>query len=186
MNPRCRQDPAPHFARRTGRRTTLLWLAPLCLLVALPTWSTEPAERWESFRGDPQLTGRATSELADNLQPQWTLQDEDGFEATAAIGNGMVFIGSLGGRFRALDLETGDEVWQFASEWEIKSSALIEGDTVFYGDEEGVLRALELSTGQARWQFATDAGITSSPNKAGPCLLFGSYDNYLYCLDPAT
>jgi len=164
-------------------------IAPFLLvaaLISLPAWSGEPPQRWESFRGDPQLTGKSSSALSEKLRPVWTILDEDGFEATAAIADGRVFIGSMGGRFRALDLATGEELWRSESEWEIKSSALIAGDTVFYGDEEGVLRALATATGEERWQFATDGGITSSPNRAGPCLLFGSYDNYLYCLDPTT
>ena len=155
------------------------------LLVGPPTLGEEASERWSSFRGDPQLTGVSSSDLAARLRPLWTLRDEDGFEATAAIAEGKVFIGSMGGRFRALDLETGEEIWRYEGEWEIKSSALVAGDLVFYGDEEGILRALDLATGVERWSFTTEGGITSSPNLSGSCLLFGSYDNHLYCLEPA-
>lgn len=186
MNQPTDPSPAISFLDACVARPAVAQLGLLLALTGLPANSAEPAQRWESFRGDPQLTGKSTGELAENLRPVWTLRDEDGFEATAAIADGRVFVGSMGGRFRAVDLDTGKEVWRFDGEWEIKSSALIATDTVFFGDEEGMLRALASSTGEERWTFAADGGITSSPNQAGPCLLFGSYDNYLYCLDPTS
>ncbi len=161
-------------------------LALVLLVTGQAVLAEEPASRWQSFRNNAQLTGVAVSALTKNLRPVWTLRDEDGFEATAAIADGRVFVGSMGGRFRAIDLFSGQVVWQFESDWEIKSSALLAEDLVFYGDEGGVLHALDADTGTERWRFTAQGGITSSPNLAAPCLLFGAYDNFLYCLDPGT
>ena len=190
MNPLFEMPASPCCSQRTKSKGWPLQrsaaMAAIALLLSTAGWSDEPTQGWMSFRGDPQLSGRASGQLSESLRPLWTVTDEDGFEATAAIVDGVVLIGSMGGVFRALDLAVGTEIWRFQAEAEIKSSALVEGGIVFFGDEAGVMYALDRKTGTQRWRYATDGGITSSPNRAGPCLLFGSYDNSLYCLDPET
>ena len=174
----------PSPAKRFVIASVVLVILGLCLPTLLQ--ADDATMRWASFRGDSQLTGKAPGTLPDSLQPLWTVEDEDGFEATAAIDNRAVLIGSMGGRFRALDLATGSQIWEFTAGAEIKSSALVDGNRVFFGDEAGTMYALDRRDGTELWQFETEGGITSSPNMAGPCLLFGSYDNSLYCLDPAS
>ncbi len=164
----------------------LLALGPLLLssALAVAAGASDPGSAWTRFRGDERLSGRAASDLADDLVPLWTYRDEDGFEATAAIAHKSVYLGSMAGRFVALDLESGNLQWTFEAAAEIKSSALVSDATVFFGDESGLVYALDTTDGSERWRFETEGAVTSSPNLAASCLLFGSYDNYLYCLDP--
>ena len=156
-------------------------LLPLALAAALAPGSLEAAD-WPMFRGDPHLTGAATGALPRHLEPRWTFQAEDGFESTAAIHAGTVYVGSLDGHLYAVDLSSGTLRWKYEAANEIKSSATVHGGTVYFGDEGGTFHAVDASTGLARWTFETDAGITSSANMAGDRLLFGSYDNFLYCV----
>ena len=67
---------------------------------SLPATNAGPAsEAWPLFRGDGQATGVAPGSLPEKLEPLWTFSVEDGgFESTAAIADGMVYVGCTDGR----------------------------------------------------------------------------------------
>jgi outer membrane protein assembly factor BamB len=137
---------------------------------------------WTLFRGNPQLTGVATTELPKQMEPLWTVET-GGIESTAAIAAGTVYVASLEDKFLyAIELQSGKLKWKYEASDEIKSSPSVHQDTVYFGDELGVFHAIEASTGKKKWDFRADAGIISSANFAGDRVVFGSYDNHLYCL----
>lgn len=136
---------------------------------------------WTSFRGNPQLTGVATTDLPKNLEPLWTLET-GGIESTPAIAAGTVYVGSLDKILYAVDLQTGNLKWKYEATDEIKSSPSFNQDTVYFGDELGTFHAIDAVTGKKKWEFKANAGIISSANFAGDRVVFGSYDNNLYCL----
>ena len=146
--------------------------------------SQTSSDEWLSFRGNPQLTGVATSELPENLQLLWAFKAEDGIESTAAIAAGTVYVGALDGYLYAINLENGGLKWKYQASGEIKSSPAVFRNVVHFGDGMGVFHAVEAQTGEPRWTFQAEAEIISSANFAQDRLLFGSYDQYLYCLSP--
>ena len=153
--------------------------------LALVLFTTAAADTWNTFRGNPQLTGVASSNLAPPLTLLWAYSTQDAIESTAALGAGRVYVGALNGQLYAIDLHTGALVWQYQADGEIKSSPTVADSTVYFGDEAGTFHAVATQSGQRRWTFAADAGITSSANYADGRLYFGSYDQHLYCLDAA-
>ncbi len=158
---------------------TVYWVNILPLLL----FTTAAADTWNTFRGNPQLTGVATSHLAPPLTLLWAYPTQDAIESTAAIRAGTVYIGSLDGQLYALDLRTGALAWQYQADGEIKSSPTVADSTVYFGDEAGTFHAVAIHSGQRRWTFAAAAGIISAANHTGSRLYFGSYDQHLYCLD---
>ena len=52
---------------------------------------------WTSFRGNPQLTGVANSQLPEKLELLWTFKAGDMIESTAAIVENVVYLGALDG-----------------------------------------------------------------------------------------
>ena len=76
--------------------------------LALLLFTTAAADTYNTFRGNPQLTGVATSNLAPPLTLLWAYPTQDAIESTAAIHEGTVYVGSLDGQLYALDLRTGD------------------------------------------------------------------------------
>ncbi|MDE0469364.1 MAG: PQQ-binding-like beta-propeller repeat protein [Candidatus Poribacteria bacterium] len=138
---------------------------------------------WTSFRGNPQLTGVADSQLPENPQLLWTFQAGDMIESTAAVVNGTVYIGALDGIFYALDAQTGEKQWTYQTNSSIKASAAIHNGVAYFGDGEGVFHAVDINTHEMKWQFRTEGEIISSANFAGDRVLFGSYDGFLYCLN---
>ena len=138
---------------------------------------------WTSFRGNPQLTGVADSELPENPQLLWTFQAGDMIESTATVVDGTVYVGVLDGTLYALDAQTGKERWTYQANGHIKASPSVNNNVIYFGDGEGVFHAVDISNQHTKWQFRTEGEIISSANFAGDRVLFGSYDGFLYCLN---
>lgn len=145
-----------------------------------------PADRWPGFRGNAQMTGLAGGALPDKLELLWSVKKEnDSFEATAAIADGVVYLPGMNGAVFALALDTGKEFWTFPSKDldGVKSSPCLDADSVYYGDSVGNFRSLDRKTGAPRWQFPARGEIISSATLLDGKILFGCYDGKLYCLD---
>ena len=138
---------------------------------------------WTSFRGDPQLTGVADSQLPENPQLLWTFQAGDMIESTAAVVDGTVYAGALDGVLYAIDAQTGEKKWTYQTNTQIKASPAVDNGVIYFGDGDGVFHAVDINTHEMKWQFQTEGEIISSANFAGDRVLFGSYDGFLYCLN---
>ena len=156
--------------------------ATFLILVLLLSIANATLGNWTSFRGNPQLTGVAASQLPDNPQLLWTFQAADMIEATAAIADGTVYVGALDGILYAIDAQTGQKQWTYQTNSSIKASPAIHDGVVYFGDGDGVFHAVDSNTHEMKWQFRTEGEIISSANFAGDHVLFGSYDGFLYCL----
>ena len=138
---------------------------------------------WKSFRGNPQLTGVADTQLPDNPQLLWTFQVGDIIESTAAVVDGTAYVGALDGILYAIDAQTGEKKWTYQANMHIKASPAVSNGVVYFGDGDGVFHAVDIRTHQMKWQFRTEGEIISSANIVGDRVLFGSYDGFLYCLN---
>ncbi len=138
---------------------------------------------WESFRGNPQLTGVADSQLPDKLELIWAFKAGDMIESTAAIVDGTLYIGALDGYLYAINAQTGKSKWKYEATAPIKSSPSIHKSVIYFGDEDGIFHAVDIDTRKKKWEFTTEGEIISSANFAGDNVLFGSYDGFLYCLN---
>lgn len=149
--------------------------------------SARAAEGWPLFRGDPQATGVAHTTLPETPEVLWTFAPRQAaFEASPIIAHNRVFIGSLHGTFYALDLKTGQAVWEFSTELGFSAPASYRDGAVYVGDSDGRFYCLDAATGKPRWHFDTEGEINSGANFHGDRVVFGSQDGHLYCLDAAT
>ena len=144
-----------------------------------------PGSDWPMFRGNPHLTGVAGSSLPDKLRVRWKHEIGEGTSSTAAIADGIVYVGADDKKLRALDMASGKLKWEYTAEDSIMSSPTVAGGLVIFGDETGTLHACDIQTGRQRWTFKTGDRIISSVNFKGDRLVFGSYDGHLYCLQVA-
>ena len=144
--------------------------------------TTQAGSSWPMFRGNPQQTGVAGGTLPEKLHLRWKYEAGEGTSSTAAIADGLVYVGTDDGRMLALDAGTGKLQWQYKSTDAIESSPTAVNGLVVFGDEAGVLHACDARTGVVRWTFKAEDRIVSSANYAGDRLVFGSYDGHVYCL----
>lgn len=137
---------------------------------------------WPMFRGNSANTGVAGTALPEKLHVRWKHELGAGTTSTAAIANGVVYVGDDDGKLYALELATGRLRWQYAAADAVQSSPTVVAGLVVCGDDAGVLQACDAQTGAARWTFKTDDRIISSAVPQGERLVVGSYDGGLYCL----
>ena len=145
---------------------------------------TSPADRWSQFRGTPPLVGTSDAKLAAAPKLLWTYEAGDAIESSAAIVDGVVYVGSQSGELHAVNLADGKAKWKYKASADGigESSPTVAGGFVYIGDLSGVLHAVNLATGQAAWTFKTGSEIKSSPVVAGDKVIVGSYDQHLYAL----
>ena len=157
-----------------------------------------PQSDWPLFRGDPEMQGISVENLSAPLKLAWTYEPnvEEGkrrppIESTPVISDGRVFVGTQGGEFLALDLESGVLLWTVTTEGPVTAPAGVFGDTVYFGDTYGYVYALNVLSGEELWRYETDGkvegGVNILADPGGKARVFvGSHDYFLYCFDAAT
>src|ERR1700755_401809 len=118
-------------------RAVAFWV----LSMAVPALAQAPApDNWPQFRANPRLTGSASSTPTVPLKLLWKYEAGDSIDSSAAIANGVVYVGSLTGDLLALDLASGALKWKYSTGSSIgESSPAVTRDAVFVGDASGVL-----------------------------------------------
>ncbi len=118
------------------------------------------------------------------------------FSATAAVlGNPLiikdtVFIGYSDHHFRALNLNTGKEIWSFDGlNGPVVSTAVAHGDQLFFGAWDRNLYALERNSGKLLWKWNNGSTVRNySPASCIPVIKDGviyvaAPDRYLSAID---
>jgi len=153
------------------------------LLLACASSLPQSADQWPQFRGNHQLTGVSPSGLPKILRLLWTYEAGESIESSAAIADGMVYVGSQSGDLLAVDLEKGALRWKYRATTDGigESSPAVHNGIVYIGDLGGALHAVNARDGKALWTYKTESEIKSSPVVVEDKVLFGSYDGNLYC-----
>lgn len=86
----------------------------------------------------------------------------DQYASSPAIAAGRLFVGHADGTLRAFDLESGRELWAFATGGSITATPAVRGDHVIVGSFDGSVYGVEAATGAAAWRHDTGAAVSSS------------------------
>lgn len=167
----------------------LVVIASCCGEMSTTLGAAEPAtgRHWPLFRGDSFSTGVAHTSLPEKPELLWKMEVKGGsFESTAAIVDGVVYIGDLDGKLYALDLKTGEKKWEHKIESGFMASPAVQNGRLYIGDTDGRVYCYDTKTGQPLWGFETQAEIDSSANFYKENVLVGSQDATLYCLNATT
>ena len=147
--------------------------------------SAKQADAWAVFRGDASSTGVAQTTLPDKPVVVWKKNFKDGgFEATAAIADGMVYVGSFDGNLYALALADGEEKWHFHTDLGFKAAPAVRDGMIYIGDVDGKFYAIDAKTGKEKWSVTSGAEINAGANFYRDKVLFTSQDGGFYCLMP--
>jgi outer membrane protein assembly factor BamB len=103
----------------------------------------------------------------------WSIQENQGLDTgiwgTPALHDGAVIFGSQGGKFRAVDQRTGEDLWQIEGlGFHLWQSPVVVDDVLLMGDCFGTLRAYDVSDVRTEpeqlWDLEIDDGcIESTP-----------------------
>ncbi|MGA1793992.1 MAG: PQQ-binding-like beta-propeller repeat protein [Thermoplasmatota archaeon] len=99
-----------------------------------------------------------------------------------AFFEGMVYFGSCDGKMRALDTETGEELWNYSAAYIPSSPAIFDGK-VFFGAYDSNMYCLDALTGDLVWNTTMEGDVYSSPAVNDDYVVVGCNDGLLYCLD---
>lgn len=133
------------------------------------------ADDWPLARGDRAGAGVAETKLADDLEVLWkyTVGKDAGFDATAVIAKGMVYVGDGAGTFHAIRLVDGKPVWKkrFADSG-FTAGAAIEAGRLYIGDVNGDVRCLSTDDGHEIWKSKLEGQVYAGPTPSGDDILF--------------
>ena len=160
-------------------------MKPLALLL-LPILLAA-ADDWPQFRGNPSLTGIATSSLPKTLKLLWTYDAGESIESSAAIADGVVYVGSESADLIAVSLADGKLLWKYKVMDGIgESSPAVHAGVVVVGDLSGMIHGVNAKDGKGIWTFAASGEVKASPAivtlNNQDRVIIGSYDGNLYCL----
>jgi eukaryotic-like serine/threonine-protein kinase len=145
------------------------------------------------FHANPALTGAVEAALPEAPVLRWKFSTGGPAASSPVAADGRVFFGDADGKVYALDLATGEKLWEHPTgKSEIAAPPLAIDGGLYVGAKDGVVYALDARTGAERWTFKTGdeigAGLNFCRSARGDRLwiLVCSHDQKVYCLDAAT
>ncbi|MEA3431600.1 MAG: PQQ-binding-like beta-propeller repeat protein, partial [candidate division WOR-3 bacterium] len=100
----------------------------------------------------------------------WKLTTQAPVVAAPRIKDGVVFIGGSDGKFRAINLDTGELLWEFNEVGGfVETKPLIYQEKVIFGAWDTFLYALNIKDGSLAWKWSNDRpGVLYSPAACWP------------------
>lgn len=148
---------------------------------------------WTREGGSAQSSSATGLEFAPPVRLAWTYSTQGPLRTSAAIVNGVAYVGSLDGWLYALEVSTGRRLWRFPAEAGITGSPAVAENRIYFATEAGEVYCVAPPTsdgpptGRLVWRYRVGAPVTASPLVSDSRLvLVGAADSYLYALDRAT
>jgi outer membrane protein assembly factor BamB len=101
------------------------------------------------------------------------------FGLRPAIDSGRVYVAGHGGDVKALELESGREVWQTDTEIPLSGGPAVGDGLVVVGGSGGEVVALDAGSGEKRWQVMTGGEVLTAPTVAGGIIVVRTVDGRL-------
>lgn len=83
--------------------------------------------------------------------------------ANPLIENSILYIGSVGGQFYAIDIKNGKTLWHSKLSGGVYAEPTLDGDSVFVADRKGIVYSLNKGNGIVEWQVETGMEISAKP-----------------------
>jgi outer membrane protein assembly factor BamB len=145
------------------------------------------------FRGNPlhMQTFTSTDQIVFDTR-DWKSDAGSPIRSTPLVAGNMVYFGTTGGVFFAMDKTTGAIKWKRNNGFPINSSAAFEKGKVFFSDNQQAVIALDAASGKLIWTFNMGRALEypwrfdyyySSPTVYNGKLVIGGDDGNLYVLN---
>jgi len=167
----------PDNLRTRRSRRTVTVLAAIAAAAAVAAGRPVRAADWPTLQRDAARSGYTRDEPRPPYKQLWAFQlTNDTFHSSVqpVVADGKLFVGTMGGRFYALDSETGKELWTYVADGPIFATATVDAGRVFVGTHRGTLYALDVQTGKPAWSYHTGGGIWVCPLAMEGLVMFGT------------
>lgn len=102
------------------------------------------------------------------------------------LSDGKLYVGGSDGKVRALNADTGAQIWEFHTEGSVRSRPAVIGETLVAGSWDGKVYGLDIATGEKQWHYDTGGVVHSDVSAWGELAIIGSRSAALYGLDART
>ncbi len=136
--------------------------------------------------------GKVYAYTKDGLGIRW-IYPRDGYlfpiVGGVIVAEDEVFVGDSEGIIYALDAETGDFIWAFATEIEesdrdkIWSIPAVSNGTLYIGSFNKKIYAVNTDDGTKKWEYLTEGSVIAQPLIVNGTIYVGSLDRNFYALD---
>ena len=109
----------------------------------------------------------------------------DAIVGAVAIGQDKVFFTCSDGNVYALDAETGDYIWEFATGDKVWATPVYDAGTLYVGSFDKNFYALNAEDGTEIWQFEAEGVFASTPLVDNGTVYIGTLDRYFYAINAA-
>ncbi|MFN2148611.1 MAG: PQQ-binding-like beta-propeller repeat protein [Anaerolineales bacterium] len=101
------------------------------------------------------------------------------------IADGAVYVPSADHKLYALDLETGDPIWNkpFEATHSLWSAPLMNGQHIYLAALDHHIYAINPQSGAVVWSVDLGSAVSDTPTLADGLLLCGTFEGILYALD---
>lgn len=116
----------------------------------------------------------------------------DVYQSSATVADGVVYVGSAGGRIYAVSATDGKEKWRFQTNHVVRATPAVADGRVFCGSFDGKVYALDAATGKELWEVNTKTPGVPWNSVQGSCAVMngmvyvGSRSGFFYGIDVAT
>jgi len=118
----------------------------------------------------------------------------DLYLSSPVVVNGTVYFGSVDGNLYALDANSGEQRWKFATGDVVHASPAYADGVVYVGSWDSYFYAIDAASGKEKWRFHggedplihNQVGFQSSPSVVNGVVYTGCRDSNLYAIDAAT
>lgn len=139
------------------------------------------ANDWNTFQENIQHTGYL-DDKSDFITNIWTANLGSPIESSPAIFDNNIFIITIDGVLKSIDMENGEVDWELDFESNTNSSISIYNNTLYVGCDDG-LKAVNIENEDIKWEFDTSASIESTPFITNDTIYAGCDDGHLYGFD---
>jgi len=128
--------------------------------------------------------GRLLALSASNGAVLWTYESTMGLRSAPIFSNGFVFLGEFGGRFSALNPQTGERVWGGGAGGAINTPATHDGH-VFFSSWDGSVNSVLIRGVIPQWNTNVGVPVSTPPAIGGDRLFVGTADGNVVALSRA-
>lgn len=115
---------------------------------------------------------------------EWPL--ESGVQAHPMVDGDVLYVGANDQKLRAIDLVSGELLWEQDLNREILSAPVATSDSIIVGSMDQHVYCLDKQSGAVRWKYKTSGAVLGSPLLVEDVVYIGSGDSHLYALDAAS
>jgi outer membrane protein assembly factor BamB len=112
---------------------------------------------------------------------RYTPKKQFPFYSSAAVADGLAYMGSRDKALHVLDVKTGALRWTFDTQGKIDSSPVVAGSRVFFGSHDGRIRGVDVKGRKSVFSYEAGAPVATSPAVASNRLLVAATDGRILC-----